>query len=55
MNRLSFLMARTLRQEAPLAALSATRESLMRELAGKRVALVGNARALASGDRKSVV
>ncbi len=47
MNRLSFLLARTLRQEAPLAALSAPRESLLAELAGKRVALVGNARALA--------
>ncbi len=55
MNRLSFLMARTLRQEAPLAALSATRESLMRELAGKKVALVGNARALASGTHGAAI
>ncbi|MEZ5888115.1 MAG: glycosyltransferase family 29 protein [Paracoccaceae bacterium] len=47
MNRLSFLLARTLRQEAPLAALSAGRVSLMAELEGKRVALVGNARSLA--------
>lgn len=47
MNRLSFLLTRTLRQEAPLAAMSAPRESLMAELAGRRVALVGNARSLA--------
>lgn len=55
MNRLSFLLARTLRQEAPLAALSATREGLMRDLAGKRVALVGNARALASGTHGAAI
>ncbi|WP_284163789.1 glycosyltransferase family 29 protein [Frigidibacter sp. SD6-1] len=47
MNRLSFLLARTLRQEAPLRALSAGRASLMAELDDKRVALVGNARSLA--------
>ncbi|MBS0572699.1 MAG: glycosyltransferase family 29 protein [Proteobacteria bacterium] len=47
MRRLAFLLARTLRQEAPLAALSAGRDSLMAALDGKRVALVGNARALA--------
>lgn len=47
MNRLAFLMARSLRQEAPLAALSSGRDSLMATLKGRRVALVGNARALA--------
>lgn len=47
MNRLSFLLSRMLRQEAPLASLSASRDDLMTELAGKRVALIGNARALA--------
>lgn len=46
MNRVSFLLARTLRQEAPIAALSAPLQSLMNDLAGKRVALVGNARSL---------
>lgn len=47
MNRLSFLLARTLRQEAPLAALSSGRDGLLADLAGKRVALIGNARSLA--------
>ncbi len=47
MTRLGFLIARTLRREAPLAALSAGREALRADLVGKRVALVGNARALA--------
>ncbi|MGB3316283.1 MAG: glycosyltransferase family 29 protein [Albidovulum sp.] len=50
MNRLSFLIARTLRQDAPLAALSVPRGDLMADLAGKRVALVGNARSLADGN-----
>ncbi|RWR13731.1 glycosyltransferase family 29 protein [Paenirhodobacter populi] len=47
MNRLGFYLARTLRQEAPLAALSVPQADLLADLAGKRVALVGNARALA--------
>lgn len=46
MTRLGFLWARSLRQEAPLAALSTGRAALMEELAGKTVALVGNARSL---------
>lgn len=46
MNRVSFLMARTLRQEAPIAALSVPQQRLSNDLAGKRVALVGNARSL---------
>lgn len=49
MNRFSFLIARTLRQEAPLAALSVGQADLLGALAGRRVALVGNARALAGG------
>ncbi|MCY1126555.1 glycosyltransferase family 29 protein [Frigidibacter sp. RF13] len=49
MNRFSFLMARTLRQEAPLMALSAGRASLMAALERKSVALVGNARSLEAG------
>ena len=47
MTRFGFTLARLLRQEAPLARLSAPREMLMQELAGKSVALVGNARSLA--------
>lgn len=47
MNRLSFLFARTLRQESPLAALSVPQAALFQDLAGKRVSLVGNARGLA--------
>lgn len=47
MNRFGFLIARTLRQEAPLAALSVPQAALLAGLAGKRVALVGNARSLA--------
>ncbi|HEY0274649.1 MAG TPA: glycosyltransferase family 29 protein [Paenirhodobacter sp.] len=47
MTRLGFLIARTLRQEAPLVTLSVPQADLLADLAGKRVALVGNARALA--------
>ena len=50
MNRLSFLIARTLRQEAPLAALSVPQADLLAEIQGKRVALVGNARSLTERD-----
>lgn len=55
MTRLSFLIARTLRQEAPLMALSAGQEDLMAELAGKRVALVGNARSLADSTHGAAI
>lgn len=47
MNRLTFLIARTLRREAALAALSIPQAELLAELKGKRIALIGNARALA--------
>ncbi len=50
MNRAGFLLARTLRLEAPLARLSVPQAELMAELAGRRVALVGNARSLAERD-----
>lgn len=46
MMRASFYLNRLLRREAPLAALSVSQADLLAELAGKRVALVGNARAL---------
>ena len=47
MTRLGFLLARTLRREAPLAALSVPQSALLADLAGRSVALVGNARSLA--------
>lgn len=55
MNRLAFLLARSLRREAPLAALSVPRGELLAELAGRRVALVGNARSLASRDEGAAI
>lgn len=47
MNRLGFLIARTLRDEVALQTLSVPQPDLLNDLAGKRVALIGNARALA--------
>lgn len=47
MNRARFLLARTLRHEAPLAALSVPQTDLLQALANRHVALIGNARALA--------
>ncbi|UFS66049.1 glycosyltransferase family 29 protein [Paracoccus denitrificans] len=47
MNRLGFLIARTLRDEGALQRLSAPQSAVLGDLAGKRIALVGNARALA--------
>ncbi|WP_145107926.1 glycosyltransferase family 29 protein [Cereibacter sediminicola] len=47
MNRLAFLLARTLRQEAALSALSLSEEALLARFATERIALVGNARSLA--------
>ncbi|MDO5620220.1 MAG: glycosyltransferase family 29 protein [Paracoccus sp. (in: a-proteobacteria)] len=46
MNRLQFLLARTLRNETALQRLSVPQTDLFAELEGKTVALVGNARAL---------
>lgn len=51
MNRLRFLIARSLRDEAALQSLSAPRAALLDELAGKHVALIGNARALSDADQ----
>jgi len=50
MTPLAFLLARTLRREAPLMALSVPQPALLADLAGKTVALVGNARALAQAN-----
>ncbi len=47
MRRAAFLIARTLRRDAPIAALSVPQAALLADLAGKHVALVGNARSLA--------
>jgi len=46
LNRLGFLAARTLRNEGALQRLSASQSAVLDDLAGKRIALVGNARAL---------
>ncbi|MGN7867519.1 glycosyltransferase family 29 protein [Paracoccus sp. 22332] len=47
MNKLRFYAARTLRDDAALQALSVPQSDLLAELAGKTVALIGNARSLA--------
>ena len=48
---LPFLIARTLRREAPLMRMSVRQAALLADLDGKSVALVGNARALAGTDQ----
>lgn len=55
MTRAGFLLARTLRWEAPLARISVPKAALFAELAGKRVALVGNARSLAERDEGAAI
>jgi hypothetical protein len=55
MTRLGFLIARTLRAEAPLAALSVPQGDLLAALAGRRVALVGNARSLAESGHGAAI
>lgn len=50
MTPLRFHLARTLRNEAMLATLSVPQDDIFTALAGRRVALVGNARALAGTD-----
>lgn len=47
MTRLGFYLARLLRQEGPIAALSIPQEQVLATLRGRRVALIGNARSLA--------
>lgn len=51
MTRLGFLLARTLRNEAALQRFSASETEVMDSLAGRTVALVGNARSLTEGRR----
>lgn len=50
MTRLGFLIARLLRNESALQSLSVPQQTLLEAMAGKRVALIGNARALAHTD-----
>ncbi|MFN0113796.1 MAG: glycosyltransferase family 29 protein [Paracoccaceae bacterium] len=54
-SRLSFLIARSLRREAALMRLSVPRAALAAQAAGQRIALVGNARALSSGDSGAAI
>lgn len=49
MNKWAYYAARTLRDEATIAALSVPEAELLASLTGKSVALVGNARSLAQG------
>lgn len=46
MTRLRFHLARLLRREEPLAALSIPQDQLLASLRGRRIALIGNARSL---------
>lgn len=55
MMRLGFSLARTLRREAPLAALSVPGPALFAELSGRSVALVGNARSLAEAGHGAAI
>ena len=55
MNRLGFHIARTLRNETAIAALSVPQAELLAAAAGKRVALVGNARALSDQRHGTVI
>lgn len=48
MTRLHFLLARTLRNESALQRLSISQPALLATLTGRKVALIGNARALAA-------
>ena len=47
LSHLGFLIARTLRRDAPLATMSLPQTAVLAAFAGKSVALVGNSRALA--------
>jgi Glycosyltransferase family 29 (sialyltransferase) len=49
-DRLRFILARTLRSEASLARRSFLPEALVRDVQGRTVALVGNARSLSTGN-----
>ena len=55
MTPLGFLMARTLRREAPLAAMSMPPDALLATFNGQHVALVGNARGLAGAQHGKAI
>ncbi|MCV2445958.1 glycosyltransferase family 29 protein [Paracoccus sp. DMF] len=55
MTRFGFLIARTLRDESALQRLSVPQSALLADLAGKRIALIGNARALAQTDHGTAI
>ena len=55
MNRLGFYLARTLRNDAAIVALSVPQAELLAAAAGKQVALVGNARALSGGRQGAAI
>ncbi|MFB2532090.1 glycosyltransferase family 29 protein [Paracoccus sp. p3-h83] len=55
MTPLRFYIARVMRNEALLASLSVPQADLLADLAGRSVALVGNARALADGDHGAAI
>lgn len=55
MTRLGFLIARTLRDESALQRLSVPQSALLADLAGQRIALIGNARALAQTDHGAAI
>lgn len=55
MTRFGFLVARTLRDESALQRLSVPQSALLADLAGKRIALIGNARALAQTDHGTAI
>ncbi|MDP5306600.1 glycosyltransferase family 29 protein [Paracoccus spongiarum] len=55
MTRLGFLLARLMRDEAALSRLSVPQADVLAALAGKRVALIGNARALADSDHGAAI
>jgi hypothetical protein len=55
LNRAGFLLARTLRLERPILGLSVPREALAKDVTGRTVALVGNARALSEGNSGIVI
>lgn len=55
MNRLRFYAARTLRDEDALQSLSVPQADLLADLAGKTVALIGNARSLAQSRQGAAI
>lgn len=55
MNKLRFYAARTLRDEAAMQSLSVSQADLLADLAGRSVALIGNARSLANASHGTAI